>query len=181
MHPKSDRAICGREAREKGKTLILALGNPLRGDDGIGAAILDELNRMTVIPEDVHLLDGGTMGLEITLLLEGYQQAIIIDSANVGCAPGEWNRFSKQEILPRLSNQRGSYCVHRAGLSEALELGDTLGILPPIIVIYGIQPECTLPSQNISEPVKNAIPMICADIRERFLDNRGDGVMRVGK
>jgi hypothetical protein len=50
-------------------TLVLALGNPLRGDDGIGAAILEALARSESLPQDVTLLDGGVAGLETALLM----------------------------------------------------------------------------------------------------------------
>ena len=35
------------------RTLVLALGNPLRGDDGVGAAVLDCL-RMCALPPEVE-------------------------------------------------------------------------------------------------------------------------------
>ncbi|NCC35160.1 MAG: hypothetical protein EOM24_24580 [Chloroflexia bacterium] len=47
-------------------TLVLALGNPLRGDDGVGAAVL---NALPDFPPGVTGLDGGTPGLGLVLSL----------------------------------------------------------------------------------------------------------------
>ena len=63
------------------ETLILALGNPLRGDDGVGVAVLDQLNQMD-IPSHTILMDGGTPGLETVLLLKNYQRAVEIAREN---------------------------------------------------------------------------------------------------
>jgi hydrogenase maturation protease len=44
------------------KVLILGLGNPFRGDDGIGPAVIATLQNQD-LPRDVVALDGGTPGL----------------------------------------------------------------------------------------------------------------------
>ena len=51
-------------------TLILGLGNPLRGDDGVGTAVIANLRNHPDLPPDVDLVDGGTAGLE-TAVHEG--------------------------------------------------------------------------------------------------------------
>jgi hydrogenase maturation protease len=60
MSASSDRA---------GRTVILALGGPLRGDDGVGAAVLKSLAKGGRLPAETDLVDGGTCGLETALLL----------------------------------------------------------------------------------------------------------------
>ncbi len=151
-----------------GGTLLLALGNPLRGDDGVGPAVLEALAQAGDLPEDVSLLDGGTAGLETVLLLQGYRRVIIVDAAEMGRAPGAWARLTPGEGLLRAAASGMGGTLHRAGLAEALALGEALGVLPSEIVIYGVQPLATGESPGLSGPVQRAIPSVCAAILDEL-------------
>ncbi|MCB8986023.1 MAG: hydrogenase maturation protease [Ardenticatenaceae bacterium] len=150
------------------KTLVLALGNVLRGDDGVGTAVLQSLQAAPAIPAGVELLDGGTPGLETALLLEGYNRVIIIDAAEMGLVPGEWRRFLPGEgrLPARDAHLRGT--MHYAGLAEALALGEALGILPPHIVVYGIQPQALDWQEGLSGRVQTAVPPVAAAILQEL-------------
>lgn len=144
---------------------MLALGNPLRGDDGVGAAVLAQIAMQLAaepLAEAVELLDGGTAGLETALLLQGCDRAIIIDAAAMGQKAGDWVRFTPQTATLNGADLRGT--LHSAGLAEALALGDALGILPPEIVIYGVQPEVVGWEPGLSAPVRAAVPAVCAAV-----------------
>jgi hydrogenase maturation protease len=149
------------------------LGNPLRGDDGVGAAVLEQLMQ-TDLPACVTLHDGGTPGLETVLLLQGHRRAIIVDAADLGRAPGEWVRFTPDQVRLQAGGAGLSGTLHSAGLAEALALGEALGVLPGEIVIYGVQPEEIGWSPGLSAPVSAAVPAVCAAILEDVLDHKHD-------
>jgi hydrogenase maturation protease len=153
------------------KTLVLALGNVLRGDDGVGTAVLESLLAHGPFADGVDVLDGGTPGLETALLLEGYHRAIIIDAADMGLPPGEWRRFLPGDgrLPSRDAHLRGT--MHYAGLAEALALGEALGILPPDVVIYGIQPEEVGWQEGLSTAVQTAVPHVTAAILRELQDD----------
>jgi hydrogenase maturation protease len=140
-------------------TLVLALGNPLRGDDGVGAAVLQAL---PALPPSVTGLDGGTAGLGLVLSLQGYDRAIIIDAADMGETPGTWRRFTPDSLHTRKPDLRGT--LHDAGLAEALLLGEALQALPPEIIIFGIQPREVGWSPGLTPAVAAAIPGLCEAI-----------------
>ena len=77
----------GRTSGQAAPTLVLALGNPLRGDDGAGPAVLERLAAAR-IPAGVELIDGGLAGLETALHLQHRRRAIILDAADFGATPG---------------------------------------------------------------------------------------------
>ncbi len=156
------------DATEENQTLVLALGNPLRGDDGIGVAILEHVAENASLTSNITLCDGGCAGLESALLLEGYKRAIILDAAEIGCEPGAWRRLRFGQIMLQECDMHTIPSLHYAGLAEALTLGDALGILPSEILIYGVQPQKIGWSPGLSEPVRHAIPAICADILEEL-------------
>jgi hydrogenase maturation protease len=145
---------------------VLGLGNAFRGDDGVGPAVVQELDGSAPWPGGVDLLDGGTPGLETALLLEGYGRAIIVDAAELGRRPGEWSRLELGGEGEPQGGPPGATSLHEAGLAEALVLGSTLKILPERLTIYGVQPlECGW-SPGLSEPVRAAVAEVCRAIRD---------------
>lgn len=149
------------------KTLVLALGSPLRGDDGVGKAVIECLQEQA-LPEGVTALDGGTPGLETVLLFQGYARVIIVDAADMDRTPGTWQRFTTRDAALTANDLHARVTVHYAGLAEALALGEALNLLPDDIVIYGIQPQTIDWSQSMSEPVQAAVPAVCAAILEEL-------------
>lgn len=150
------------------QTLILGLGNSLRGDDGAGPAVIDLLREMD-LPVHVDLLDGGTPGLEIVLHLQGYARAIIIDAAEMGLAPAEWRRFTPETAAIKIGENKLQGTLHSAGLAEALALARALDLLPQNVTIYGIQPADLDWRQGLSEPLQAALPALCDEIAETLV------------
>lgn len=137
--------------------LVLGLGNPLRGDDGIGPRVVAELHRRG-LPSGVRAVDGGLGGLDLLRVLEGWERAIIVDAADMGLSPGEFARFTPQEV--QLIGDVGSLSIHTAGLAEVLALADALNHPLPPIVIFGVQPEQTRWGEGLSPAVEHALPAL---------------------
>ncbi|MBE2267629.1 MAG: hydrogenase maturation protease [Anaerolinea sp.] len=150
------------------QTLVLALGNPLRGDDGIGAAVIAALAEAHILPTEVTLQDGGTPGLELVLSLQGYERVIIVDAADMGQPPGTWARLDPTRLEARDLYLRGT--LHYAGLAEALQLAGALNLLPPEIIIFGVQPAEIGWLPGLSPAVSAAIPDVCAAVRACLLE-----------
>ena len=70
------------------RTVVIGLGNPLMGDDGLGLAALARLSEDWTVPPEVELVDGGTWGMNLLPLIEDAGRLILIDAINVGAAPG---------------------------------------------------------------------------------------------
>jgi hydrogenase maturation protease len=160
MHKLLDTSA---ERRIQMSTLVVAVGNPLRGDDGVGLAVLEAL-RGHDLPPHVVLEDGGTSGLELVLTMTGYQRVIIVDAADIGCAPGTWRLFGLDEVRLQGRDLHLGGTLHYAGLPEALALAEALGMLPPEIIIVGVQPGRVDWEAGLSEAVHQAVPAVCAVI-----------------
>ncbi len=147
----------------EGGTLVLGLGNELRGDDGLGPAVVRALSSHPELPSDVRVLDGGLAGVETVLLLKGASRAIIVDAAEQGLAPGAWQRLSGADVVAHAARSGGG-SWHAAGLAEALALGQALDALPAKLVVYAVQPHRADFAPGLSEPLQAAIPELCEQI-----------------
>ena len=145
------------------KALILGLGNTLRGDDGVGAAVVAAL-RDHELPPQVDVIDGGTPGLETVLIWRGYDRVIIVDAAEMGMQPGKWKRFLPDDAIFPSSNNKLKGTLHNAGLAEAVALAEALELLPRELVFYCVQPAYTGWSRVLTASVDATIPTVCAAI-----------------
>lgn len=139
------------------RTLILGLGNLLQGDDGVGCRVAQALERRA-LPSNVQVIDGGTPGVGLLNLLEGHARVIIIDAAEMGVAPGEFKRFSADQVALTGSAERIS--LHRSGIADALALARELKMQLPEIIFFGVQPALIAWQDGLSPPVQAALPKV---------------------
>jgi hydrogenase maturation protease len=163
-------------------TLVIGLGNPLRGDDGVGLRAIELLAAQTLPPE-VEVADGGTQGLGIVNLMEGRRRVILVDAADVGKAPGQYSRFALHETHllddPDLSANNGglnaggrkNLSIHAAGLREALLLAHALKMLPESVIIFGVQPHSLEWETGLSPQVEGGLPDLVAAMLAEVSDN----------
>jgi hydrogenase maturation protease len=142
--------------REK-TVLVLGLGNPLRGDDGIGPRVIEALNHRG-LPEGVTALDAGSGGLDLLQILEEWEQAVIIDAADIGREPGQFIRFTPNEA--RFVGSEDTTSLHNAGLAEVLALADAVGQPLPKLVIFGVQPGKIDWGEGLSPAVEATLPIL---------------------
>jgi len=140
-----------------GDTLVIGLGNPLRGDDGVGMRIAGLLAGH-VLPEGVEVVQGGTLGLDLVNWMEGWRRVIIIDAAEVGEVPGGFARFTLTE--GRLLGDDQHLSIHAAGLRDALLLAEVLGVLPEEVIVFGVQPAHLHWDNTLSPEAEAAVPKI---------------------
>ena len=137
--------------------LILGLGNPLLGDEGIGVRAVEELKGLD-LPDGVTVVEGGTAGLGLIGLMERYQQVIIVDAADMGHPPGRVVRFTPLEV--QFKTAEAPLSLHQIGLGEVLALAEALEVAPAELVIIGIQPSRVEVGAGLSPEVEGAIPQI---------------------
>lgn len=148
--------------------LILGLGNPLRRDDGIGSRVIEELEARG-LPEGIAALDGGTGGLDILRIIEGWDDVVIVDTADVDggrgkIAPGEYVRFTPNQAQLRESPH--TFSLHHAGLAEVLALARALDRPLPSMVIFGVQPRDVGWGQGLSPDVEARLPFLVDAVLE---------------
>ncbi len=117
-------------------TLVLGLGNPLMGDDGLGLRALARLRQEWAV-NGAELVDGGTWGMNLLPLIEDARRVLLLDAIDVGATPGTLVEL-EQDQIPRLFARKLS--PHEVDLREVLALADLRGTMPAETVALGLQP-----------------------------------------
>lgn len=120
--------------------LILGVGNLLRKDEGVGVQVVQRLQKLR-LPRGVQVVDGGTAGVGLLDLLEGYERVVIIDAADMGLEPGSVVKFRPEATMFKTPDFRLS--LHSIDVNSVLELARLLSKSLPEIAIIGVQPKDT--------------------------------------
>ena len=149
-------------------TLVVGLGNPILGDDGVGWRVAESV-RANLDDPDVEVLCLSLGGLALMERLAGHRRVIIVDAMDTGAAAGSLHFLSLQE-LDELAAQHTA-CVHDLSLAAALALGRELGVsLPEEIRVVGVEATtgldfCEMLSPDIAAAVPGAARAVAAWLR----------------
>lgn len=140
------------------RTLVLGLGNPLLGDDGVGWRVAGIVEEQITDPDvDIDYHAGG--GLSVMERLVGYDRAIIVDAINTRHQPpGSVNLFRLEDLPAHTPSHLAS--THETTLQKALQVGRLMqAALPSEIMIVAVEtPNVYDFSEDLSPPVANAVP-----------------------
>ena len=145
------------------RTLVVGLGNPILGDDGVGWRVAEAVSsslttgngRLPHIEVECFALGG----LSLMEHLVGYEKAIIIDSIQTrNGEPGQVYRLSLDD-LPDFSTGHTT-AAHDTSLQTAMRLGRTMGVdLPEEIALVGVEAKHVYEfSEELSPDVAAAVP-----------------------
>lgn len=140
----------------RSKTLVVGLGNPILGDDGVGWRVAEAVQ--TAVPQtNVEFLALG--GLSLMERLIGYDRVIIVDTIQTENGRiGDVTTFPLQ-ALPDLSAGHTT-AVHDTSLQTALTLGRQMGAqLPDEVMIVGVEAKRVYDfSDELTPEVATAVP-----------------------
>ena len=132
---------------------VIGIGNPLRGDDGAGAAVVARLAGR--VPASVRLLLAGGGAAELLDAWDGLGHVVVIDAVRTGAAPGSLHCFDA--AAGPLGARTGGPSTHGLGLAEALELGRALDRLPARVDVVGIEAASMDDGAALSPAVAGAV------------------------
>lgn len=138
--------------------LVLGVGNPLRGDDGVGGRVVAELRHQRAagtadLPANVELIDAGVPGPELLPWLAEAAGAVIVDAAVAGGNPGTVTVW-----------RDGEACGGRSGtgVDDLLATARLARSLPRAISLVGVEAVSFEPGVALSADVEAALPAAVA-------------------
>jgi hydrogenase maturation protease len=141
------------------RTVVIGIGNALRGDDGAGVAVAERLRGVACDEEPSRLIEAW----------EGAEAVVLIDTVVSGAPPGTLHRFdASAEPIPARALRSSTHAI---GLGETIELARALGKLPPHVVVYGIEGASFATGAPLSPDVAEAVSRLVNTIEEELCTN----------
>ncbi|MBM4422454.1 MAG: HyaD/HybD family hydrogenase maturation endopeptidase [Chloroflexi bacterium] len=147
------------------KTLVLGVGNMLMADEGVGVAVVKRLIAQYHVPEEVLILDGGTLGLDLLYYLEGVENLLIVDAVQADIAPGELLRLEGDDVPSFLSMK---ISPHQIGVPDMLFAAKFKGVYPRNIVLWGVRPELLDIGLELSPVVARQVGTLVGNVVEQL-------------
>ncbi|MGA1791527.1 MAG: hydrogenase maturation protease [bacterium] len=145
------------------RTLILGIGNTIRGDDAVGIEAIRRLREQTDI-RDVDIEETSEAGFNLLSMMTGYDWAIIVDSIQTkGGRTGEIYRFTHRDLDWPESVQ----CSHNTGIPAVLEWADKMSVpLPQEIIFYMVEiTKNDIFYEGLTKPIRDVIPKVVGMIK----------------
>jgi hydrogenase maturation protease len=142
------------------RVVVLGLGNPDRGDDGVGAIVAGNL--VGRLPADVEILTRSGDMLSLVEDWTAFEAAVCIDASASNGAPGRIHRVDlTSDALPREIALASS---HAFGLADAVDLARVLRCAPKRIVVYAIEGRCFEGGAPLSQEVAAAVAAVVEQV-----------------
>lgn len=138
------------------KVLVLALGNELLADDGVGPAVAQLLQGR--LPSFAELRCCRAAGLELLQEFLGFDAAVVIDAVQTGKQPvGCWRWLRWEELSPVVAPS-----PHWAGLPEVRAVAQAVGLpFPAQVAVLAVEAEdLTTLGRPLSPAVAASLPQV---------------------
>jgi hydrogenase maturation protease len=142
--------------------LVLGLGNPMMGDDGVGWYVASRLSGDRRLPADVETVWGGTDLLRYAGQIEGRRLVVVVDAVQDAAEPGA------VVVLENLADlDDGQTNAHELSAVQAMRL---LQMMTPVpMTLLGVSISSAAMRNGLSAEVEACMPAIL----ERVLDELG--------
>jgi hydrogenase maturation protease len=141
--------------------LVLGIGNPLMGDDGVGIRVVEMLAGET-LPPYVVVKEAGLPGWGLPSWFDGKSTVFLVDAMQMGEAPGSWRRFETDDLEIVMENNTLS--LHQNDLACGLALSQAMNLMPENLLLYGIEPANIAPGDDLSPEVEASLPELIKNL-----------------
>jgi hydrogenase maturation protease len=142
------------------RVVVIGVGNTLRGDDGAGPAVADEVRSHAGDVVEVRVCEE-----EPTRLMDAFGDAdiaFIVDAVSTGAPAGSVHRFDASSAAIPARELRSS--THALGIGETLELARALDRLPQRTVVFGVEGSDFTTHQGLSPAVADGVVRAAAAV-----------------
>ena len=153
---------------------VLGIGNIILSDEGFGVRVVEYLEKNFRFPENVSLLDGGTLGVELTHFITGTRRLLIIDSIDGGAEGGKIFHLRGEEIKNHFAQK---ISAHEVGIQDVLTMLELSGKKIPCVELIGAQPFSLEAGVELTAQMKKFVPLF-ADKAVEILKSWGVEVQR---
>lgn len=153
---------------------VLGIGNIILSDEGFGVRVVEYLQKNFTFPDNVSLIDGGTLGVELTHFITGTKRLLIIDSIDGGAEAGKIFHLRGEEIKKHFAQK---ISAHEVGIQEVLTILELSNKKIPHVELIGAQPYSLEAGVELTESMSKLVPVF-ADKAVEILKSWGLEVKR---
>jgi len=117
--------------------MILGVGNILLSDEGFGVRVAEALEERYDFPDNVSVIDGGVLGINLMGIISEADQLIVVDVIRNGGQPGDLYRIDGEAIPERI---RAKNSLHQIDFLESLTLCQAIDKVPETVIV-GVEPK----------------------------------------
>jgi hydrogenase maturation protease len=172
------KTMTATQAARPSSTLVIGLGNPILGDDGVGWTVAEKVKQQVVNnpryqicyrPIDSKVIHYQPLvevdcaalgGLSLMERMLGYRRVVIVDSMETGQSPAGSVSIFPLSSLPNPMHGH-SASAHDTSLKTALETAQAMGLpVPWSVKIVAIEAKNVYDfSEELSPAVAEAVPL----------------------
>ena len=116
--------------------MVLGIGCILFCDEGFGVRVVEKLQQLYDFPDNVLLVDGGVLGINLLGVISKPNRLIVVDAIRNKGKPGDVYRLEGDAIPERI---RAKNSLHQVDFLEALTLCQALDKVPETVIL-GVEP-----------------------------------------
>jgi hydrogenase maturation protease len=151
------------------KILVAGMGNVLRGDDGFGVRVVEELTKNYKLPATVDVYEAGIGGIGLVQeLMNGYDALVVVDAVEKGAAAGTLFVLEPLEHQTKITDEKlheSMVDMHYADPSKVLLMAKALNVCPPKVFLVGCQPEYVDDAvEGLRPPVERTVPQAVKEV-----------------
>ena len=135
---------------------VLGIGNTILSDEGFGVRVVEFLQKKYAFPDNVQLIDGGTLGVELIHFVAGTSKLLIIDSIDGGTEAGKIFHLRDAEILKHFTQK---ISAHEVGIQDILTMLEITDKKIPCVELIGAQPFSLDAGINLTPPMQKLLPV----------------------
>ncbi len=145
--------------------MVLGIGNILFCDEGTGVRVVEQMQERYRFPDNVSLVDGGVLGLNLLGTMSEADHLIVVDAIRNRGKPGDLYRIEADAIPDRI---RMKNSLHQIDFLESLTMCQALDHVPETVIV-GVEPEdietCTLEmTETVQARVDDIIAMVLKEL-----------------
>jgi len=134
-------------------------------DDAAGVLVVQALAEKYTFSQELVVLDGGTLGLDILPFLEGVDRLLVVDAVETGEPVGTVVRMNGDDIPLALATK---VSPHQMGLKDLLLVADLQGHAPQEMVLWGVQPGSIEMDIELTPEVAKAVNILQGKVLEEL-------------
>ena len=147
--------LTGAQNVETERIIVMGIGNPLMHDEGVGVRVIEALMSGFAFPDNVELIDAGTMGMGILNLFQRCDYMLVVDAIDgTGEPAGTVVSLSPEDLAPN----QVLHSLHDLRLVDVLQAAELIGTTPEVDCV-GVQiADMTEVEIGLTPQVEQAVP-----------------------